>query len=316
MQVSELLEAVSIPKDEANELRAELRALLKEAGVSVEELRVDAERAIKSKGKIARTSFGGYVIPKLVKGEYDEDEAQIGLRLAHRLITKWLAAKEAAGQVVSISQHSGVGGVHLFKPEPKRLWRDGGNFNVPSFYMSFSIGRRADERAEHEKDDRLNIEVRGGNINPAKLYHFPTKPEWRRPAYSMPSHIGNHFYVEGPAADIKAIRRLLQRGQGKDTTGDIRKLHALGDELMQTFGGWSKDDVRGTVVDAHGRQMQGNYPEHKGFLPLAKLHDDDIDDSFITTSLNKTRKDMINIPYDAFMRVVKKHFPSFQGGGT
>jgi hypothetical protein len=145
MKVNELLEAVATPEDKANKIREEFRTLLKDAGVVANLLDVSYKHANKSKGTIARTSIFSIVIPKIENDEYDADEAEIALRLAHRLISKWLDKKEADGQSVDVDRYSDVGGGHKFSTEPYRIWKAGPKcIIIPSIFVTVSIADKED----------------------------------------------------------------------------------------------------------------------------------------------------------------------------
>jgi hypothetical protein len=311
MKINELLEAVSIPKDEADEIRTEFRSILKDTGVTVDDLKVSPERAIKSRGKIARTAICGYVIPKIKNGEYDADEAEIALRLAHRLISKWLAQKEAGGQPVDVDQSSDVGEGHKFSTRPYRIWAGSKYIEVPGFRVSVSIANKADTRTATEKEDRLNLTIKGYNINHASAHHRPEHFFSRKDYYSMLGYMSKHFYIEGPAAKIKEIRRVLTNGDG-NTPASMRKLYAFAEDVLHAWGSFGKDVQLGFPVNDGGRVMYYNYHDNKGFLPISKIHDADLMDKGnpIKTSLNKTRRGMIKIPYDDFVQMLKLYFPN------
>jgi hypothetical protein len=148
MKISESLETVATPEDEANEIRVEFQAILNEAGVTVDELEVLPERAIKSSGKTARTSIYGFVIPKMENGEYDAEKVDVALRKAHRLISEWLAQKEADGQLVDVDQHSDVGGGRKFSTRLYPVFLTKSTYiKVPSIHLTVTIGNKVDASA-------------------------------------------------------------------------------------------------------------------------------------------------------------------------
>jgi hypothetical protein len=142
MKINELLEAAVTPEDEANKLIAEFRALLKKVGVTADQLKFLHAIDIKSKGKNASTAIYSFVIPKIKNGEYDADEAEIALRLAHRMISRWLAQKEAGGQPVIVSKNSDVGGGRKFSTDLYRVWSRSKYIDVPSFYVGVYIANK------------------------------------------------------------------------------------------------------------------------------------------------------------------------------
>jgi hypothetical protein len=147
MKINELLEATVTPEDEANEISKEFYALLDDAGVIPDQLEVIPVQDIKSGGKITRTGIYGYVVPKIKNGRYDADEADIALRLAYRLISKWLTQKEADGHLVNVGQHSDVGHGRKFLTRPYYFWSDPKHFVVPSFHLDVSIASKSNTSA-------------------------------------------------------------------------------------------------------------------------------------------------------------------------
>lgn len=147
MSTYKLQEAVVTPKSVTNKLREEFQSLLDDAGVMDYGLRVSPRRTNKLKGIDASTTIYGFVIPNINNGEYDADEVDIALRLAHRLISKWLVQKEADGQLVDVDQHSDVGGGRKFSMEPYRIWVDSKYIKVPGFHVSVAIAKKKDTSA-------------------------------------------------------------------------------------------------------------------------------------------------------------------------
>jgi hypothetical protein len=139
MKISETLVAVATPKNEPAKLITELLALLKDAGVTAYALNHVDKCDIKLKNTIICTSIYGSAAPKIKNSEYDADEAEITLRLAHRLISRWLDKKEADGQPVDVSNNSDVGGGRKFSTRPYRIWTGSKYIEVPSFRLEFSI---------------------------------------------------------------------------------------------------------------------------------------------------------------------------------
>jgi hypothetical protein len=142
MKINELLEATSTPEDEAKKLLAEFRALLDNAGVKTYGLNFSTEHANKSEGTIGHTTIFSFIIPEVENGEYDADEANLSLRLAHRLISKWLNQKEANGQPVIVSGGSDVGGGRKFSPRPHFIWAGSKYVEGSSIYVAVSIAHK------------------------------------------------------------------------------------------------------------------------------------------------------------------------------
>jgi hypothetical protein len=141
MKINELLEAAITPKDEVNKIRAEFQSLLDKAGVMADLLDVSYNHPNKPKS-IAIFSI---VIPKIEKnGKYDADEAEITLRLAHRLISKWLAQKEADGQLVYVGRLSKVGDGRKFSTGPYNVWKNNIRLEVPGFIVEAYIANKED----------------------------------------------------------------------------------------------------------------------------------------------------------------------------
>jgi hypothetical protein len=143
MKINELLEAVVIPGGEADKIRREFRALLDDAGVTVDFLQVKHNHTNESDSIYIFT----IVIPKIKNGEYDADEAEITLRLAHRLISKWLDQKEANGQRVDVGQLSKVGNGRKFSTQINRIQTGSEVIDVPGFTVVVSIADKADTGA-------------------------------------------------------------------------------------------------------------------------------------------------------------------------
>jgi hypothetical protein len=145
MKIDDLLEGVVTPEDEANTLSNELQAILDDVGVAAYGgIRVSAELANESMGMPAGTFIYTPVIPEIKNGEYDADEADVALRLAHRLINKWLAQKEADGQFVVVSEGSDVGGGNKFSTYPYSVWTGAKHIDVPGFHMAVTIANKED----------------------------------------------------------------------------------------------------------------------------------------------------------------------------
>jgi hypothetical protein len=145
MKINELLEAVDTPEGEANKLHAEFQEILDDAGVAAYRLNYVTKRDNKSKGTSVRTVIHGFIIPKIENDEYDADEAEITLRLAHRLISKWLDQKEADGQSVRVNHYSSdVGEGRKFSTRLHTIWTGSNHIEVPSFYVTVSIVSKED----------------------------------------------------------------------------------------------------------------------------------------------------------------------------
>jgi hypothetical protein len=147
MKINELQEAAATPKNEANKLRNEFQAILDDAGVAIPGLRILSERINESTGKFVRIGIYGSAVPKIKNGEYDPDEADIALRLAHRLISKWLAQKEADGHHVTVGKDSDVGGGNKFSAFPYSVWTGSKDIDAPGFRVSVSISSKTNTRA-------------------------------------------------------------------------------------------------------------------------------------------------------------------------
>jgi hypothetical protein len=145
MKINELLEAAATPEDEANKIRAEFRELLKDAGVTTfREINVSTEYINTSNGTIAGTSIYNIIIPEInvVNGEYDADEADIALRLAYRLISKWLDQKEADGQHIITEGYSDVGGGRKFSTKSYPIGTGSKVIDVPGFRVAVIIANK------------------------------------------------------------------------------------------------------------------------------------------------------------------------------
>jgi hypothetical protein len=140
MKINELLEGVVTSKDDSNMLRAEFQELLDYAGVTAFGTYF-SYRLAKKPNSIA---IGSIVIPKIENGEYDADEANLSLRLAHRLISKWLAQKEANGQSVTVDRDSDVGGGRKFSTHPQRIWVGSEHIEGSCVIVSVTIANKAD----------------------------------------------------------------------------------------------------------------------------------------------------------------------------
>jgi hypothetical protein len=152
MKVNELLEAVVTPEDEAKKLLAEFRALLKKAGVTAEKLEVLPACAIESNCKNFNTGIYSVVVPNVKNDKYDADEAEIALRLAHRLISKWLAQKEAGGQPVIARTDSDVGDGRKFSTRPYNVWAGSKYVEVPSIFVTVYIANKTGTSAVKNED--------------------------------------------------------------------------------------------------------------------------------------------------------------------
>jgi hypothetical protein len=144
MKINDMLEATPTPEDETNKIYEELLALLKDAGATIGVLDVSSKCAIKSKSAFIHTDIFGFVTPEMENGKYDADEAEIALRLAHRLISKWLAQKEASGQHINVNRYSNVGGGYKFSTQPYPIWTGSKYVVVPSIRVEVSIVSKED----------------------------------------------------------------------------------------------------------------------------------------------------------------------------
>jgi hypothetical protein len=149
MKINELLEAevVVTTGGEANKLRKEFQALLKDVDVTVHGLRVSAMRANKLKGIVANTVIECTVTSEMKNDEYNTDEAGVALRLAHRLISRWLAQKKADGRSVIPILFSDVGVDHKFSTCLYRIREGSKVIDVPGFRVSVSIDNKEDTGA-------------------------------------------------------------------------------------------------------------------------------------------------------------------------
>jgi hypothetical protein len=151
MKVNELLEEVLTPKEKADKIYSELQAIFNDADVIPTRLSVLPISAISPNGTTPSTSIFSIVIPKIKNGEYDADEANFSLRLAHRLISRWLAQKEADGQSITVGYASNVGGGRTFSTRSERIWTGSKRIKVPSFYVAVSIDSKEDTSAATKK---------------------------------------------------------------------------------------------------------------------------------------------------------------------
>jgi hypothetical protein len=145
MKNNELLEAASTPKNKtSNMIRAEFQTILDNAGVMADLLDILSRRIIKSEGQVIQTNIYSVVVPNVKNYEYDADEADISLRLAYRMINRWLAQKEANGQSVISRLYSDVGVDHKFLTRPYRIRAGYTVINVSGFRVSVSIVKKAE----------------------------------------------------------------------------------------------------------------------------------------------------------------------------
>jgi hypothetical protein len=158
MKINDLLEATSTPEDEAKKLLAEFQVLLDNTGVVPYSLHVLPKYANKSKGRIPQTEIYSVVVPNVKNGKYDADEAEIALRLAHRLISKWLDKKKADGHFVTVIEDSDVGDGHKFSTHPYTVRTGSKRIKVPSFYVAVSVAHKKDTSAATKNEDQYHPE--------------------------------------------------------------------------------------------------------------------------------------------------------------
>jgi hypothetical protein len=144
MKINELLEseAVVTTKDETNKLFEEFLELLKDVEVTIYGLRVLPKCDNKSDGRITQTEIYSVITPKIENDEYDADEVNITLRLAHRLISKWLDQKEANGQRVEVGRLSKVGESRKFSTQLHCILTGSKDIYVPGFVVDVSIANK------------------------------------------------------------------------------------------------------------------------------------------------------------------------------